>query len=116
MVPIAIYGGTLMKKLAALFLTAFILYIVYYDLKIGTLPGSIQASTIKETHDEISYQVWEVKPGDTVLSVVEKLTNESIPVSLSQVVDDFQALNQGVKPEEIQIGKTYKFPVYQNIE
>jgi hypothetical protein len=116
MVLIVINGGTIMKKLAVLFLTAFTLYVVYYDLKIGTLPVSSQVSTKYETHDEISYQIWEVKPGDTVLSVVEKITNRSIPVSLTQVVDDFQALNQGMKPEEIQIGKTYKFPVYPNEE
>jgi hypothetical protein len=62
--------------------------------------------------NESIYIEVEVKAGDTVLTIAEKITNKPIPVSITQLIEDFQALNEGTTPEKIQIGKIYKFPVY----
>ncbi|SET63138.1 hypothetical protein SAMN05421676_106136 [Salinibacillus kushneri] len=53
-----------------------------------------------------------VKAGETVLSIVENMSDES--VEFQQLLEDFQTLNPDVNPNEIQIGKTYFFPAYMN--
>ena len=32
---------------------------------------------------------------------------------MNQMIKDFKKLNNGTAPEDIQIGKTYKFPIYK---
>jgi hypothetical protein len=112
-------GGFILKKFAAFIVVIVVLYSVYFDIKVGTIPSVSFASEI-QTHKEkpsepaIPYQAIKVKPGDTVLSVVEQLQAESLQVSIDQVISDFIKLNNGIKPVEIQIGQIYKFPVYKN--
>jgi hypothetical protein len=92
-----------------------ILYVVAYDLKIGTLPqttpanAEIQSTSIKTK--DTTYKSYEVTPGDTLISVVEEL-NQDGKYSIVTMISDFKSLNPGVNPENIQIGKTYKFPLY----
>ncbi|NSL50312.1 LysM peptidoglycan-binding domain-containing protein [Calidifontibacillus erzurumensis] len=124
-----------MKKLLGLLLFLFVLYVIYYDLSEGVLstPASVvlfkkdemdeKISDEKESVNEeetatdanngdYSYIEVEVKAGETVLSIVEKLQGGPLPVSISQLITDFQQLNPNTTPELIQVGKTYKFPVY----
>lgn len=111
-----------MKRLILILVTFLVIYVVYYDLTNGTLPAISKKKTEaqeivvgeKEKEKKIKqpFFTYEVKPGETVLSIVEKQLNTAIPVSIDRVVKDFQSLNQ-IKPEKIQIGKSYKFPDYR---
>ncbi|MBS4202884.1 hypothetical protein [Lederbergia citrea] len=117
-----------MKTVVALFVITIVMYSIYYDLTIGTLPTSSAAlvfskdewvspmpSEFKEDWDIPSdpYTLIEIKRGDTVISILEELQQAPLPVSIDQLLIDFKKLNEGIKPEQIQIGKRYKFPIYQ---
>ncbi|MGG3913404.1 hypothetical protein [Rossellomorea vietnamensis] len=122
-----------MKRMAIFFGIIILLYSVYYDLNKGTLrllykeatvasseplvngnQGDVPQEPVKrgEAPSSLPYVEMEVKPGDTVLSLVEDLLDGSIPVSIDRVIADFEELND-VSPAKIQIGKTYKIPNYQ---
>lgn len=111
-----------MKQFIGLAVTLLILYVIYYDLSHGTLPVATKGTptqaveTIAHQAEKSSIEYFEkkVNSGDTVLSIVESHLNRSLPVSIQSVINDFQDLNNGLKPEEIQYGKTYKFPNYKN--
>ncbi|MDQ0175200.1 hypothetical protein [Bacillus chungangensis] len=107
-----------MKKIIAFLLTATIGYSIYHDITNGTLEvhstnKTLQDNTEIETSPFIAIAV---QPGDTVLSVVEQLQQAPLSASISQVTNDFMQLNKGTRPEDIQVGKTYNFPVYLNEE
>jgi len=103
-------------------------YIFYYDIKIGTLPmlssykKTTAAQTIKKEETttkqskkeetDVTYKAIEVKTGETVLSITEQINKKKIP-SIEKVIDDFKQLNKSTSATKIQIGKTYKFPLYQ---
>lgn len=106
-----------MKKLLSIVAVFLLSYAIYYDLKVGTLPHTIineaeATSKVESENSTIPYFEVEIQPGETVLSIVEKNLKKSLSVSISELIQDFQQLNPGQKPEEIQIGKTYKFPDY----
>ncbi|MDR6998764.1 hypothetical protein [Neobacillus niacini] len=106
-----------MKKLLGLVLTALIIYVIYIDLTVGTLPSdSVQTVEAKtETHSPKStlpsFQAT-VEPGETVISIVEHQLKKPLPVSITELVKDFQLLNPGYSPEKIQVGASYQFPDY----
>ncbi|KQL53530.1 hypothetical protein AN964_08495 [Heyndrickxia shackletonii] len=107
-----------MKKFVALIVAIIVLYSVYYDLKIGTIPAATHASEVKTPQETtakptVPFQLKEVEPGETVLTIVEQLEKGPLSVPINKVIHDFQKLNNGIKPEEIQIGQEYKFPVYK---
>ncbi|MBS4209100.1 LysM domain-containing protein [Bacillus sp. FJAT-50079] len=104
-----------MKNIAALFVGLVIIYSIYYDLTVGTLSPSIveSAPPIEEQPaSEPPYTLIKVKQGDTVLSIMEALSEQPLSVSIEQTVDDFIELNNGMKPDQIQVGQVYKFPLY----
>ncbi|TLS36293.1 hypothetical protein [Pseudalkalibacillus caeni] len=94
------------------------IYTTVYDLKVGTLTlqqaqatnAIIDESNQKET--EQKFTEVQIKSGDTVLSVVEQMVDGPLPVSIDRVVQDFKKLNDDLQPEKIQIGKSYRIPVY----
>ncbi|VEF47789.1 Uncharacterised protein [Bacillus freudenreichii] len=110
-----------MKKIAAFLAVAVIAYSIYYDLTIGTLAldkavtavSEINVATELEQSDNMPYHTKTTKAGDTVISITEELHQGPLPVSIDQLIDDFQTLNKGLKPDEIQINKEYKFPLYR---
>lgn len=105
-----------MKRLFGAIIIVLILYVIYHDLNDGTLPtenkknDAIPVSTVTD----MTYIEEVVKPGDTVLTIVKKNSQNPLPVSITKLIADFQKLNAGKKPEEIQIGENYKFPTYHN--
>ncbi|WP_160721721.1 hypothetical protein [Bacillus sp. USDA818B3_A] len=112
-----------MKKLLGFVLALIVIYVIYYDLTTGTLPTSppqqadakaedTQASAPVDTDTGIPSFDAKVKPGETVISIVEHKINKSLPVSIPELIEDFQTLNKGKSPEKIQIGSTYHFPDY----
>jgi hypothetical protein len=122
-----------MKRMFIFLGIIILLYSVYYDLNKGTLhlltknhstAVTAQPQTVKmEKIESVSipdasesrqtYIEMEIKPGDTVLSLVEDSMQGSLPVSIEQVVTDFEDLNN-TAAGKIQIGKTYKIPLYND--
>ena len=112
-----------MKRLFIFLLVTLILYIIYFDLSTGTIPNTQTIETV-EVNSKVN-QIEEytlasfsktVEQGDTVLSIIESKLEESIPVPIEKIVQDFSLLNKGKKPEEIQAGKSYLFPDYSKLE
>jgi hypothetical protein len=108
-----------MKRFFGALVVLLICYIVLFDLKHGTLPHTSgkTSKTASETvitakSVQLSFFEEKVEAGDTVLTIVENRLEAPIPVSISEIVTDFKALNEGISPEKIQIGKTYLFPDY----
>jgi hypothetical protein len=112
--------GRKMKRLLAFVAIFFIMFIIYYDITTGTLPQivpthskepslPVNQSNIKS---ELSYIEITMKPGDTLLSIIER-EEGSLNQPIEAIITDFQELNEGLKPEQMQIGKTYKIPKYQ---
>lgn len=105
-----------MKRFIRVCVIMLILYVVAYDLKIGTLPQSSPANAEihkekKKEKNKQNFKTYEVTPGDTLISVVEKL-NSNNNYSIVSMLKDFKSLNPEANPENIQIGKSYKFPLY----
>ncbi|WP_077618820.1 LysM peptidoglycan-binding domain-containing protein [Bacillus sinesaloumensis] len=108
-----------MKRLFTFLAIVFLLYIIYYDVKIGTLPSAKDEKI--ETIEVISqtpqtqsspYKEVKVKAGDTLLSIVESL-NEGKPISsIESVIEDFEELNPDSEAALLKIGESYKFPIY----
>ncbi|MBD8003578.1 hypothetical protein [Bacillus norwichensis] len=109
-----------MKKVAVIITVAVLMYSIYYDLKIGTLHIDQAATASSEMNGStqsapvhiMPYEEKKAKSGDTVISIAESIYHGSLPVPIDQLIQDFQKLNNGVKPNEIQTNKEYKFPVY----
>ncbi|MCY9196392.1 LysM peptidoglycan-binding domain-containing protein [Bacillus atrophaeus] len=100
-----------MKRLIFLFSSIFVIFIIFYDVKIGTIPFQdlpVYAVSTKTSEQEAAYKTVTVKKGDTVMSIVG---NAGSP---DEIVRDFEALNPNVKASSIQAGTAYKFPVYRN--
>lgn len=108
-----------MKRLLMFFSICFILFIIYFDMTTGTLPTSPSSATSvqpskpvsKTSAPSIAYKEVLIKPGDTLLSIMENERGASNK-PIEEVISDFQSLNEGLKPENMQIGKTYKVPTY----
>ncbi|MGG5255032.1 hypothetical protein ACQYAD_16495 [Neobacillus sp. SM06] len=106
-----------MKKFLGVLLSLIVLYAIYFDLTTGTLPqaSSQKADAVIQTtkpKTTIPYFEAKVEPGETVLTIVEHQIKKPLPVSISKLIRDFQALNTGKDAEKIQIGQTYRFPDY----
>lgn len=113
-----------MKRLLGLIMFLLIIYVIYYDLSRGTLPIATETSIqVEEEHrpyeqeeaPRLAFFEKEVQSGETVLSIIETQLDTSIPVSIQQVVLDFEELNGDTKADAIHIGKTYKFPDYRKL-
>ncbi|MBA2873496.1 LysM peptidoglycan-binding domain-containing protein [Thermaerobacillus caldiproteolyticus] len=109
-----------MKKFVLFLVLCLCLYVVSHDLIKGTLPTTTKIKTL-HIHEpklrakmNINYQTVTVKAGDTLLSIAEKQQNAPLPVSIEQLIKDFEALNPGTKANSLQIGKTYKIPIYKH--
>ncbi len=110
-----------MKKFSIAVLVFLLLYSVYFDLKIGTLPSAkaepvpVQAAPSEQSPEQgiQAYREIRVQPGETMLTILEKLHNGSFPVSIEKAVTDFEALNDGISAHDIKADQTYRFPFYQ---
>jgi hypothetical protein len=113
-----------MNRVLILFIIIVFIIGISYDLKYGTLEAtaykidnksSTEPAEKKDTQDkqiDITFVDIKVKSGQTVLSIVEKVHEGNTPVSITQIVKDFEMLNSKTEAQTIQIGKTYSFPVY----
>lgn len=106
-----------MKKLFGVLFAILIIYVIYIDLTVGTLPNATQtveaeAKVTSQPESGLPSFAAKVKPGETVISIVEHHINKALPVSIDDLIHDFGTLNPGKTPEKIQIGSTYQFPDY----
>lgn len=105
-----------MKKIGIVAITSLLLYIIYFDLTIGTLPANAKPILHKNAETEkthsLTYQKHLVKPGETVISIAEQLHKGSLKVPIEQLINDFEELNPNVGVTKIQPGKTYFIPYY----
>lgn len=98
----------------------------YYDVTKGTLnktdtsskqvttksvTAKVHPSNTVSKKTQPDYKSIKIAPGNTVLSIVEKL-NPSHHIPITTVISDFKKLNPNTNPNQIEIGKTYKFPIY----
>lgn len=107
-----------MKRVSVFLLGILTIYVIYIDLTAGTLPknesqkpGQTVATMANITNSAPSFEA-EVEPGETLISIVENHIKKPLPVSIDELIEDFQSLNPGLSPEKIQIGSTYEFPDY----
>ncbi|MFK9093307.1 hypothetical protein [Bacillus salipaludis] len=111
-----------MKKLFGFLFAILVIYVIYFDLSVGTLPSSnskqvdakVETTVTMEHKSDIPSFDAEVQPGETVISIVEHELKKPLPVSITDLIEDFRKLNPGQTPEKIQIGSTYQFPDYSN--
>ncbi|WKB36925.1 hypothetical protein QS257_08890 [Terrilactibacillus sp. S3-3] len=101
-----------MKKAVLYTILFLVLWTSYADLTTGVLPSGTKpkSQTTVSSNTAVQYKMITVSPSETLLSIVERL-NSHVP-SVEQVTKDFESLNPHVSPDNIQIGKTYAFPVY----
>ncbi|MCM3596245.1 hypothetical protein M4D55_10715 [Metabacillus idriensis] len=106
-----------MKRLMIFILFIFLMYIVYYDMNSGTISINPQGKVEEPAAEAVSagskpYTEKKISQGETVLTIVEQL-HKQFPVPIDQIRQDFEKLNPNVKADTIQVGKTYKFPLYE---
>lgn len=114
-----------MKRLGIFLMVMIVSYSIYYDLKTGTLPRAAEPAVpaavmepvqepkeIRPDEIEIEYVEVKIKSGDTILSLMEQNLDGPLPVSIDQLIEDFQFLNDGETPQDIQAGEVYKLPLY----
>ncbi|MDP4085211.1 MAG: hypothetical protein Q8934_11435 [Bacillota bacterium] len=103
-----------MKRILGFLLSLLIIYAVYFDLTVGTLPHANSQTVTATAKPEVNFPFFEasVGPGQTLISIVEHHSNSSLSVPITALVHDFKALNPGQSPDKLQIGKSYRFPEY----
>ena len=112
-------GVTHLKKLAINLLIIIIVLTCLYDLKSGALKlisiddlpkAEASAGNIQKENTLPNKEIT-VEPGDTVLSIIERL-NPHTSENITKMINDFKQLNPKQNPNDIKIGKSYLFPKY----
>jgi hypothetical protein len=113
--------GIFMKRMVGFAILFFIIYIIYYDMSIGTLPivngeGTteqvIEVSATEVQSSPLPFQTVEIKAGDTLLSITEELNQDRKDISIMTIIKDFEKINPGVEANSLKIGEVYKIPMY----
>lgn len=107
-----------MKRITFFLVTVLVVYAVYFDLSKGTLKfvsiGNEEIFKEQIAEKEMDFFEKRVQSGETLLSIVESRLDGPLPVSVETVIKDFRKLNNGLHPQNMQVGKFYKFPVYHS--
>ncbi|WP_210365951.1 LysM domain-containing protein [Bacillus sp. REN3] len=105
-----------MKKIAGLLVAVLVILSIYNDMDKGTLPAAkntrIESNDKKVEKEILPFFEHTVKPGDTVISVLDSYSKSPFEVPVAKAVEDFKKLNDGIDPQKIKFGHTYKFPDY----
>ncbi|MCL6585384.1 MAG: LysM domain-containing protein [Anoxybacillus sp.] len=106
-----------MRKWTSILVSLLVIYTVYHDVTKGTLihhqETTAHVQQEKQKKFSLPYQTVEIKAGDTLVSIVEQQQKGPLPVPIDTLIRDFESLNPGVKATALQIGKSYKIPVYR---
>src|SRR3954470_22240629 len=93
-----------MKRIFLFLFGILTIYVIYVDLTAGTLPKDKTQTAVKTAvtmsslENTIEAFEAEVEPGETLISIVESHIDKSLPVSINQLIEDFQTLNPGQAP------------------
>lgn len=109
-----------MYLLRRILLYIFILLLIvsiYKDLSVGQtlLHDSAIEDTSSIEKESLEFKVIKVKvqPGDTVLSIIEKVNNNQLDhLDIQKVMADFKQVNPLVNPYDLKLNSYYYFPVY----
>lgn len=124
------------KKLLVFFFCIMFVVSIGKDLTTGTFPKSVKSSAQQQKHPKAEnapkkeqsnirkntenkrYQTVQhrVTAGETVLSIIEKLNSNGPPVTIKQMIQDFEQLNPEIEPHHIQTNQVYTFPIYRQNE
>ncbi len=122
-----------MKRLGIFLFVLVLGYIFYYDIKIGTLPmlSSYKKDKCGRNDKTRKYKyknkkkktkrkkkqmslIKQLKSKQVIrFFPLQKLINKKKIPSIEKVIDDFKQLNKNTPATKIQLGKSYKFPLYQ---
>lgn len=88
---------------------------IYHDLTSGLISTEIEKDVQTPTSNSTSYNTVKVKlkPGDTILSIVEKYNDTTLTIDVDQIITDFQKLNNDAEPYKLKTNHYYYFPVYK---
>ncbi|KIL46007.1 hypothetical protein [Jeotgalibacillus campisalis] len=95
-----------MKKLIIGLFIVLILFIGYTDFTKGTINHELL-----HENDSTSSIEAEAKPGDTLISMMERHDILPVNFNIDQLSQDFTQLNQGLPPQKIVAGQYYSLPV-----
>lgn len=101
-----------MKKVGFLCLALLIILAISHDLLTTHENKTIKNKQVRV----IPFRTAEIKPkeDDTVFSIIESLHhNQPIPKSTTEMMQDFKALNPEINPYQLNLHKTYFFPLYE---
>lgn len=107
-----------MKRALTSVLVILVIYAVFIDLTKGTLLLTEIDADVEDTKETMTtYKYFEVtvKPGDTLLSLIESQGFFPEHVPIEQIVEDFIYLNNGITPEQMQPGQIYRIPYYDEV-
>ncbi|MDL4841530.1 hypothetical protein [Aquibacillus rhizosphaerae] len=125
------------KKTCLTLTMLFLIISIFKDLTVGTIiqdtnnheeseikevvekeskPEEVKSNDNNQPDETVRFKVksYTAMPGDTVLSIVESLNNEKDSIQMEQIITDFEQLNPGISPHEIETNTTYLFPIYNN--
>lgn len=108
-------------KRMSIYLLFLLLFISIYKDLTTEIPENIPQTTvpqydnIKKVPGVTGIKV-QVRPGDTVLSVVEQLNkdNQKINTDITRIIADFEKVNPHVDPYNLNSHDFYYFPLYNN--
>ncbi|RQW20012.1 hypothetical protein EH196_07655 [Bacillus sp. C1-1] len=109
-----------MKRLLYIAIGIIVILGIQNDLTGSTLSAQLPTdekasmNSEQENPPPLPFQEVIIESGQTVLSIVEHLHDGQVNHSIEDILADFSLLNDGTNPNSIQIGKTYRFPLYQN--
>ncbi|WP_047986305.1 hypothetical protein [Ornithinibacillus californiensis] len=108
-----------MKKLIVNIFIILFLISIYKDLYSGTdLSNPYKEKTTNEvtSSPDSEYDVVKIKivPGDTVISIIERLNPTLNNFNIDEIITDFSTLNPNTEPNNLQNNRFYFFPKYTN--
>lgn len=104
------------KKSLILFLAILLCASVYHDITTGSIsskPEKEKENYVQTVSNKsLNFIKVQVLPGETILSIVEKYSDNIKSLDINQIVSDFEKLNEGAHPYHLKAHQSYNFPVY----
>src|SRR5690625_2632891 len=105
-----------LRRLSIYILIILLFVSIYKDLTIGQATNLLPVENnnlIENDMNDFKILKIRVQPGDTVLSIVEKINHSHMKfINIEQIVNDFKLINPFVNPYNLEPNKYYFFPLY----
>lgn len=101
------------------------LFSIFVDLKVGS-PIDYTTDELTLTEDELKKVIvkkeqlkfevvsYQITTGDTFISIMDQINEQSLDWNLEQYITDFKALNPKVNVRDLEVDVSYLFPNYIN--